>query len=95
MSIESLFSHKIVEVAVRSKAVVVFSVVWTVGSGSPLLKNPHFVLKLIINDKRFIPYLQNRYLCHVELYYIIFWSNKDAFSLNRVDGYKVDIKCEN
>ena len=43
--IESLFFYEIVEVAVRSKAVVVFSVVWPVGarSGSPLLKSPHFV----------------------------------------------------
>ena len=44
--VESLFSYEIVEVAVRPKAIVVFSVVWSVGarSDSPLLKSPHFVL---------------------------------------------------
>ena len=46
--VESLFSYEIVEVAVRPKAIVVFSVVWSVGarSDSPLLKSPHFVFVL-------------------------------------------------
>ena len=57
-SVESLFSYKIVEVAVRPKAIVVFSVGRPVGTGSdsPLLKSPHFVFVVIINNEKFIPY---------------------------------------
>ena len=79
-SIESLFSHEIVEVAIGSKAVVVFPVVWSVGarSGSPLLKSPHFVLvKKSQTNPLCSGYPRSKrgedfYLCNIMLNYSIF-----------------------